>query len=836
MIKFFCPRCDNPFVLQDSMAGRKGQCPKCKIKFLVPEPGGQPTVDPAFASNEDLLAEAPKPAAPPRRAPAPPPAAPRRIPEPQFASVEPEAAPEAAAPATGGNKTLVGAGIAGGLVLVVALGYWLTSGGGEDDGRRDRPRRNTASSGNAQNPEATATPTEARPKMSPSQIMEKYADAVVRIEISGEGGKHLGHGSGFVASADTVVTNFHVIDGAESIQIKRKDGSTFGVQGVLAWDAKKDFAVLKVSSATGPWPTVVLGDSDQMVSGARIVTLGHSLGLDYTVSDGLFSGKADPGVALGEPMNLTYLQISAPISPGNSGGPLFDEYGEVVGVNTMCIVGPTAQNLNFALPINEVKSRLSEATLHPLAEVVAEGRKRSVADLLRAGERLLQERDRVRAFLVYKAAYEQNPQNADVVVGYADALNLIGQHHLAREKGEEALALQPGLARALRALGQSYYSTGDRERAAIALRRSLATEPDNRTALLTLAVILGRWKRTAEVVALADRALAQPTDDPRLLNLAIVAYAGAGNAAKAEQLLGRYPKGPEHENSVRAGKGFIALESGRASEAVEHLSRAVEASPDDPFLRLALARSLQEVEKWDQAIAEYKACLELEESLYPALKGLARLYDQRHLVREALTLYRSCVHLSPTDLEANLRLAQILGDIGEAAEAVPFLKTALERSPGYRPCVLALAKAYAASGQRDQASDMLAPLANANPPDIEARLALAEVYLDQGRPKDAGDLLLQSRTSGALLARKLYLYARALEAAERFGDAALAMDEAISLDAERGLYRYLRAVYYARCERRSARGALVAYLDWAANRQEEQQRYKLAQQLLEQIR
>ena len=128
------------------------------------------------------------------------------------------------------------------------------------------------------------------------------------------------------------------------------DGTVLDEVEVLVTDEVHDLALIKVKPKT-PLPTVWLGDSDKITVGERAVSIGNPLGLDHTLTDGLVSARR---VIQGRKM----IQMSVPVSPGNSGGPLFNSRGEVIGVSTAIYSGgsPLAQNLNLAMPINDLKT------------------------------------------------------------------------------------------------------------------------------------------------------------------------------------------------------------------------------------------------------------------------------------------------------------------------------------------------------------------------------------------------------------------------------------------------------------------------------------------------
>ncbi len=188
--------------------------------------------------------------------------------------------------------------------------------------------------------------------LTPQQIAERAIPSVVRIQAAG------GLGSGFVVAADgRIATNLHVIVGSKEAIIKLADGRELKQVEVVAVDEALDLAVIKIPVQN--LVSLPLGDSAGVKVGQRVVAIGHPLGLSNTVSDGLVSAVRElaPG--------LSILQLSAPISPGSSGGPLLDERGQVIGISTLIV--NQGQNLNFGMPVSALKPLLVARGGTPLA-------------------------------------------------------------------------------------------------------------------------------------------------------------------------------------------------------------------------------------------------------------------------------------------------------------------------------------------------------------------------------------------------------------------------------------------------------------------------------------
>ena len=200
------------------------------------------------------------------------------------------------------------------------------------------------------------------------------------VNIFGQTTTSAASGSGFVLTQDGyIVTNYHVIedavdDSSVSIEVSFADGTQYTAT-LVGGEQDNDVAVLKID-ATGLQP-VTLGDSEQLVVGETVYTIGNPLGeLTYSLSNGLVSAldrlittsSTNQTTGQKETTTLNVLQTNCDINPGNSGGPLFDSYGNVVGIvtakYTQTSSGVSAEGLGFALPINDVKEIINELIEH----------------------------------------------------------------------------------------------------------------------------------------------------------------------------------------------------------------------------------------------------------------------------------------------------------------------------------------------------------------------------------------------------------------------------------------------------------------------------------------
>ena len=161
-------------------------------------------------------------------------------------------------------------------------------------------------------------------------------------------------GSGFIIEKEgLILTNNHVIEGAEKIQVILANKERFDAK-VVGRDAKTDIAVIRIDAKTS-LPSVSLGDSAKLKVGDWVIAVGNPFGLGHTITAGIVSAK---GRIIGAGPYDNFIQTDAAINPGNSGGPLFNLKGEVVGINTAIV--SSGQGIGFAIPINLAKEIIKQ--------------------------------------------------------------------------------------------------------------------------------------------------------------------------------------------------------------------------------------------------------------------------------------------------------------------------------------------------------------------------------------------------------------------------------------------------------------------------------------------
>ena len=327
------------------------------------------------------------------------------------------------------------------------------------------------------------------------QIAEKALAATVYLEMQDSKGVPLGFGSGFFVGDNLIATNYHVIEGAARGSAKLVgQSSTYTIEGVTATDQTNDLALLKVTmSGIKPLP---LGNSSNVKIGETVYVAGNPQGLEGTFSDGIISSRRDQDTK-------ERLQMTAPISPGSSGGPVLNSKGEVIGVSFMTLVG--GQNLNFAIPSRYLTELLTESTP---AKPLAEGnRSISAETYFTWGNTKYYLGDYKGAIADYDSAIRLNPDHANTYYNRGTAKGDLGQHFAAIADFDIAIRLKPDLAEAYYNRGAAKSDLGQHFAAIADYDTAIRLKPDHAGAYNSRGVAKGNLGQHSAAITDFDTAI-----------------------------------------------------------------------------------------------------------------------------------------------------------------------------------------------------------------------------------------------------------------------------------------------------------------------------------------
>ena len=270
------------------------------------------------------------------------------------------------------------------------------------------------------------------------QLAEKALAATVSLEVQDENGVTLGQGSGFFVRPNLIATNFHVIDGAaKGIERLVNKGTAYPIEGLAGTDEINDLALLRVT-IHGVIP-LSLGDSDKVQIGQTVYVAGNPLGFEGTFSDGIVSNRRNTN-------GIERLQMTAPISPGSSGGPVLNTSDEVIGVSVSTFSPRFGQNLNFAIPANSLRELLARSRQ---AKPMLYSKQTTSADTLRQrGREKIRLGDYNGAIVDLAKAVRLSPDNPVLYATRGHAKHSLGQYTSAVDDYDTAIRVDPNYATA----------------------------------------------------------------------------------------------------------------------------------------------------------------------------------------------------------------------------------------------------------------------------------------------------------------------------------------------------------------------------------------------------
>lgn len=311
-------------------------------------------------------------------------------------------------------------------------------------------------------------------------ILNSNSKAIAVITTYDKKGEQLGQGSGFFISKNGVLaTNYHVIRGADIATIQAQLPATraiYRAKNIIGEDEKKDIALLQFDAKDTPY--VQLGDSSKIKAGQKVIAIGAPLGLENTVSEGIISNPER------QMRGTKFIQFTAPISPGSSGGGLFDKQGTVIGVTAGFMPGTKdepGQNLNFAVPINLVRDSMAGKDASLTTD--------SATYYYSLGQLEENKHNFDKALEYYTKAIGLDSTFADAYIGVGGIFYEKGDYKSEVMYYEKAVVLAPNDYEAISLLGSAYEDDSRYDDAIKMYRKAIELKPDDKDSMFSLALL-----------------------------------------------------------------------------------------------------------------------------------------------------------------------------------------------------------------------------------------------------------------------------------------------------------------------------------------------------------
>jgi tetratricopeptide (TPR) repeat protein len=462
-------------------------------------------------------------------------------------------------------------------------------------------------------------------------VVAPVRQSVVTVAALGAEGDVLRIGSGFFIDRDgTLVTNDHVLEGALEATVKTADGGIFPISTVVGFNPLVDLIMVRAQIPPQRAVPVQLSDEEPNLAD-RVVVIGSPMGLSQSISEGIVSAVRN------HPSLGKVYQLTAPTSPGSSGGPVLDLKGRVVGV--VSFQTTLGQNINFAVAIKALQV-MSYTTGEPSIAEWTLGREArplgQAAALCRRGARLSIKGEYKTALDYFRQAAAANPEDPHVWSGLGSCYIGMNQPHKAIEALNRSIQAAPDDAAGHLMLAMYYKDLGKYAQQIDALSHAIRIEPDNLPARMELADAYGHLDQTtAQIEALKHILLLHPDHVPALQRMG--------------QALGRI---------------------GRYDEALDTLRHAIALAPDNAEIHYAMGAIFHDRNLPSEELQSYIQAIRSDPQMVPAHFSIALLFLRQGNPQLALREYAILKNL---DEDAARRLFEMIypGNIGKGRKAKP---------------------------------------------------------------------------------------------------------------------------------------------------------------------
>lgn len=395
-----------------------------------------------------------------------------------------------------------------------------------------------------------------------SEVFDTVSSSIVVIQTYDAKGKAQNYGSGVVLAKDLIATNYHVIEGAASIRVVHK-GKTYPAS-LRHSDRDRDVCTLTAKRISAP--AAVTGSTSRLKVGTRVYAIGAPQGLELTLSEGIISSLRS--VAGGQ-----YIQITAPISPGSSGGGLFDEEGRLIGLPTFYLT--EGQQLNFAVPVEWI-SELPGRHKDPLEAVVI-----TTTDWINKAVELEEKKDWAKMIAHSLRWTDAQPSEAFawfcLGIAYWKS-NLVSE---AIESYAQALRIDPEDASAWLNMGLAYGKSGRTAREIECYQQALRIKPNNSKAWFCLGVTHHKSGQTSKAIAAYNQGLGIDPGNADIWRFLGDAYYESDQRQNAIESYHQALRIDPKDDIVWYRIGVTYARSGQASKAVEYYQQALSINPQN---------------------------------------------------------------------------------------------------------------------------------------------------------------------------------------------------------------------------------------------------------------
>jgi len=507
---------------------------------------------------------------------------------------------------------------------------------------------------------------------------------VITIETYDKKGKPLGSGSGFfINKQGHLITNYHVLKGAYSTIVKTFDGKEYPVKLILAESETTDLIKVSVDIPEQIVKFIEFSQNTPEV-GERVIVVGSPLGLEQTVSEGVISGIRDI------PTIGKIFQISAPISPGSSGGPVLNMKGQVIGIVTFGTWN-AEQNMDFAVSGEQVLTLKLGKNKKSLAEWTSSVPEREIDvwNLYLKGLMFIWAGDYEKSLDCVQKVIDANKFSAGAWFYAGCCYDKLGRHLEEIEAYKQTILIKPVnlqdyliVENAYLNLGIVYYELGRNSEAIKAYKQAININPDLADAHYNLGIIYSKLGRNNEAIEAYKHTIRiKPEHAEAHYNLGTT----YGNLGRYQQEIKAYRQAihikPDYAKAyLNLGAAYDGL--GKYKAAIEALKQAIRIKPDDAMdyamAYLNLGIGYGKLSRYQEAIEAFKQAIRIKPDFAEAYLNLGGTYGNLGRYREEIKVLKQAIRIKPDYVRAHFFLGYaytLVEDKESAFEEYEILKT-----------------------------------------------------------------------------------------------------------------------------------------------------------------
>ncbi len=572
------------------------------------------------------------------------------------------------------------------------------------------------------------------------RLVERVKPAVVYIVTTARGKKEIGQGSGFFVRPDQIITNWHVVEDAQSIVVKTAQGDVLDVKSVISTDRKHDLALLQLESPAEGISTLEVAPLSPR-EGESVIVVGNPKGLAWSMSDGRIASIRE----LNEGLKL--LQITAPISPGSSGSPVVNMQGQVVGVAVGSKIG--GQNLNFAISSEHivkwysmssesaqvVPNRHAPATLPNSSGLddidtnISQEASKLARSFYYQGSVLQSKNDCKGALPFYEKAVVVNPKFPQAWFSLAFCKSELGRGMAAIEDYKKAVVLKPDFYDAHWNLALLYFENKRYREAAASYKHAISLKPDTGEGQFNLGLSYLYSSQIADAIAAFKQVLRRRPDDAMAYYMLGRSFLYAGKYPDAVESFRRADLFKPGQPWTLYSWGLALIEQKSYSDAINKLKEAINLKSDFSDAHTALGHAYYRAKQYDSAMAQYKKAIELKQDEIEPYQGLSNVLITLGKKDESVSLFRDLVSKRPNDSEALVMLGAALIQIGNETEAKTYIQQGYRLEPNNADLRSIIGYNYTYTGDYEKAAVELTEAVRLAPEDSYVYSSRAWNYL-----------------------------------------------------------------------------------------------------------